>query len=405
MKNYNILHQLGFIIRREYLTISTSYAILLVLIGGIFIYGLLYNFMYAPNIVTDAPVAIVDNSHSKMSRDFTRWLDATQQVEVYGQALNFEEAKSWMKSGKVQGIIYLPYNFETKVFRGDESTFSLYGTTDAFLYFEAMQRATTSVMLAINDKYRSAEASFLSPQGLAAVAIAKPITISGTPLYNFTEGYGSYLIPAVMIVIIFQTLMMVIGMVAGEEHFTHGISAYLPFGNTWAVATRIILGKTFVYISLYALFSFFLLGLLPHFFSIPNIGNGIDITLLMIPYLLATSFFGLAVSRYFTDSEAPLLMIAFFSVGLIFLSGVSYPLELMPWYWQSAHYLFPAAPAALGYVQLNSMGANLADIMPQYITLWVQVVVYFLLSVWVYKLKLDATDVVLYEKKNQIDNK
>ena len=148
-------------------------------------------------------------------------------------------------------------------------------------------------------------------------------------------------------------------------------------------------GKTFVYCSLYAVFALFLLGLLPYFFSIPNIGNGLYIVLLMIPYLIATSFLGLAASRYFTDSEAPLLMIAFFSVGLIFLSGVSYPMELMPWYWKAAHYILPAAPGTLAFVKLNSMGASMADIRPEYITLWIQAGIYFLLSIWVYKKKLN----------------
>ena len=77
MKTLSKLQQLSFIIRREFLAISTSYAVLLVLMGGIFVYGLLYNYMYAPNIVTDVPVAVVDNSHSELSRDFIRWLDAT----------------------------------------------------------------------------------------------------------------------------------------------------------------------------------------------------------------------------------------------------------------------------------------------------------------------------------------
>ena len=123
---------------------------------------------------------------------------------------------------------------------------------------------------------------------------------------------------------------------------------------------RIVGGRTFVYFMLYVVFSLFLLGLLPHLFSIPHIGSGGDIVTMMIPFLLGTSFLALAVSRWFTDSEAPLLMIAFFSVGYIFLSGVSYPLELMPWYWQTAHYLFPAGPAVLAFVKLNSMGGTLA---------------------------------------------
>lgn len=57
----------------------------------------------------------------------------------------------------------------------------------------------------------------------------------------------------------------------------------------------------------------------------------------------------------------------------------------MPWYWKAAHYIFPAAPATLAFVKLNSMGASMADIRPEYITLWIQAVIYFILSAWVYK--------------------
>ncbi|WP_294476259.1 ABC transporter permease [uncultured Bacteroides sp.] len=388
MKTLSKLQQLSFIIRREFLAISTSYAVLLVLMGGIFLYGLLYNYMYAPNIVTNVPVAVVDNSRSELSRNFIRWLDATPQAEIYKQAIDYHEAKEWMKAGKVEGILYLPHDFEERVFRGDESVYSLYATTDAFLYFESLQEATSRVMLAINDKYRPDVAVLLPPQGLLAVAMAQPVSVVGTAIYNYTEGYGSYLIPAVMMIIIFQTLMMVIGMVTGEEHSSGGIRAYASLGQSWGNCLRIVAGKTFVYCSLYAVFAFFLLGLFPYFFSIPNIGNGFYIILLMIPYLIATSFFGLAASRYFTDSEAPLLMIAFFSVGLIFLSGVSYPIELMPWYWKVAHYILPAAPGTLAFVKLNSMGATMADIKSEYITLWVQTIIYFMLSIWVYKQKI-----------------
>lgn len=389
MKTSTEPSRLSAIAKGEFRAISTSYAVVLVLMGGIFLYGLLYNYMYAPNIVTNTPVAVVDLSHSSLSRQYIRWLNATPQVEIYAQALNFHEAQEWMKKGKVEGILYLPQDFETRVFQGREAVFSLYATTDAFLYFEALQEASSRVMLAINDAYRTAGATFLPPQGLLAVALAKPVNVSGTALYNVTQGYGSYLIPAVMMIIIFQTLLMVIGMVTGDQ-YGHPL---LPPGSSplWRGALRLVVGKTFVYCGLYAVFAWFLLGLLPHFFSIPNIGNGLYIVMLLIPYLLATSFFGLAASRYFTDSETPLLMIAFFSVGLIFLSGVSYPLELMPWYWRAAHYIFPAAPGTLAFVKLNSMGAGMADIRTEYITLWIQVAVYFCLAVWVYKMKLNAS--------------
>ena len=36
---------------REFRVMCTRYSILMVLSGGIFLYGLLYNYMYAPNVV------------------------------------------------------------------------------------------------------------------------------------------------------------------------------------------------------------------------------------------------------------------------------------------------------------------------------------------------------------------
>lgn len=381
------------IISREWRAISTNPAILLVLMGGIFAYGLLYNLMYAPNLVRKTPVAIVDNSHSALSREYIRLLNATPQASVYALTPNYLEAKEWLKQSKVDGILYLPADFDARVGRGEQSVFSVYAATDAFLNFKNLQEASSRVMLAVNDAHRAEGAVFLPPQGLLAVASSAPVNVSGTALYNYTEGYGSYLIPAVMIIIIFQTMLMVIGMVTGEEAEKYPKRKVVEEKTSiscsaWHKALYNISGRTFVYVMLYIIFALFLLGLLPHFFSIPNIGNGRDIITMMIPFLIGTSFFGLAASRYFTDSEAPLLMIAFFSVGYIFLSGVSYPLELMPWYWQAAHYVVPAAPAVLAFVKLNSMGGDMADIRPEMITLWIQVFVYFLLSLWVFRKKI-----------------
>ena len=81
---------------------------------------------------------------------------------------------------------------------------------------------------------------------------------------------------------------------------------------------QVVIGKTFVYGMLYAVFALFLLGLIPLMFGLPDIGNPLYVIMLTLPFLLATSFFGLTASLFFTDSDAPLLMIAFFSVGLIF---------------------------------------------------------------------------------------
>lgn len=378
------------IIREEFKTIAGSYAILLVLMGGIFMYGLLYNYMYAPDLVRKVPVAVVDHSRSELSRRYIRLLGATPQVDIVTTAVGYPEAQDLMKTGQAAGILYLPDNFEERVSRGEQSVFIMYETTSAFLYYLAMQEASASSMLALNADYRPEMLVFLPRQAGAQLVSAQPIEVVGTALYNPTEGYGTYLIPSVLIVIIFQTLLMVIGMISGDERHSGSIVRFAgnPVDLSFGRMAQVVAGKTFVYGLLYAVFALFLLGLIPLMFGLPDIGSPLYVIMLMIPFLLSTSFFGLSASLFFTDSDAPLLMIAFFSVGLIFLSGVSYPMELMPWYWKLAHYLIPAAPATMAYVKLNSMGASMAEIQTEYITLWVQCAVYFVTACLVYRFNI-----------------
>lgn len=379
------LSDIAFLIRDEFRTISTSYAILLVLMGGIFVYGLLYNYMYAPNLIRNAPLAAVDLSKTQLSREYLRLLDASNQVWVVTDAVDYRGAQEMMKKNEVVGIVYIPDDFESRIGRGEQAIYIMYESTTAFLYYMTMLEASSGAMLALGERCRPEMAVFLPAGTAVQLAAVQPITVVGTALYNHTEGYGSYLIPAVLVVIIFQTLMMVIAMISGEERHTGSLVRFAVQGTSFGRMARVVLSKTFVYTMLYAVFALFLLGLIPLMFGLPNVGHPVNTVILLIPFLLATSFLGLAASVFFTDGDAPLLMIAFFSVGLIFLSGVSYPLELMPWYWRAAHFVFPAAPATLAYVKLNSMGASIAEIHVEYLTLWVQCLVYFVLACLAYQ--------------------
>ncbi len=370
---------------REFKTIATSYSILLVLIGGIFIYGLLYNYMYQPNLIRNAPIVIVDMSHSPLSREYTRLLEASPQVTIHSFSTDINSAEELMKKQETVGIIYVPKDFETRMGRGQQSVFLAMGNTSAFLNFASIQEATVGAMLELDARHRSDMVVFLPLTTLYAMSQSQTVNIVGSHLFNYTEGYGSYLIPAVLIVIIFQTLMMVIGMITGNERHEKSILYYEKNGFRFGNMALIILSKTFVYSMLYTVFAYFLIGLLPKIFSIPDIGNTGEIIMLLIPFFLASCFFGFTCSIFYTDSESPILMVAFFSVGLVFLSGISYPLELMPWYWQAVHYIIPAPSGVLAYIKVNSMGASLADIKTEYITLWIQCFVYFITACLAYR--------------------
>ena len=384
MKHLNDILRIA---RYEYRSILHSLPVLLVLGGGIFLYGILYNYMYSPNVLREVPVAIVDESHTPLSRHYIRLLDATPQVRVQGVVTNMPQARERMKAGEVVGFVFLPEDFEAKVGIGEEAIFISYNNAIAFLYYAAIKEGTSGSMLALNEEVRPNQIVFLHSNVVQPIVNTPSIQVEGIALYNGSGGYASYLIPAVLMVIIFQTMLMVISIKCGKEYEQR----MLPLREvtrhpyTWRMATSIVIGKSVVYVGFYALFSVFLLGFLPLLYDLPHLASPWILVQLMLPYLFATAFFGLSCSLFFKDSDAPLLLIAFFSVGLLFLSGVSWPLELMPIPWRILHCLLPAPVGVLAFVKANSMGADLSEISREMMLLWGQCVVYFILACCVIK--------------------
>ena len=110
-------------------------------------YPLLYNLVYLNGILSETPVAIVDEAACSDSRRFIREIDATREVEVAYRCINMAEAEKLMQERKVNGIVYFPRDFGEKLARKETATLSLYADMSSFLYYKNALMATNFVML------------------------------------------------------------------------------------------------------------------------------------------------------------------------------------------------------------------------------------------------------------------
>ena len=384
----NTMHLLADTIRHEIVSLVSTPATLLVMVGGVVLYGLLYNFLYRPNVVHEAPVAVVDDSHTPLSRHLIELVDATPQVEIVATARDMLEAHGIMAMGKAEGIIHIPSDLEKRIGRGEKALFVAEATTAEFLYYEAIQSGILSALQAIDTSLVQQLVLQLPPNTAQSIAQSRPAQAVGVPLFNPTKGYATYLLPAVLIVIIFQTILMIMCIRTGRERelgkgsffnlSTHSESKTHKVGLGDAVA--VVVGRMVVYVVLYGLFSLFLLGFLPAVFNLPHLAEWWELVAFYALFLPATVLCALFFSSLFRDSEAGVLLIAPFSLGLILLSGISYPLELMPTGWLLLHHLIPAPVGILGFVKLNSMGASLGECSHQLYVLAIQGALYFILA-------------------------
>ena len=329
----------------------------LVILGGTVGYCILYGLLYHPNIVTDVPIAVIDNSGTPQSREFIRNLDATQQVQASHICQGLPQAKALMQQNIVKGIITIPSNFGTNITQGIEAPFAVIQTTTSFLYYLTIQTGIASTMQQTNNTLRQSTVQALPLSQQLLLAQTPTVQYDDVTMYNHNGGYGSYLLPIALIIIVFQTMLMSGGILAGDR--TTSPIKFVP----------ILAGG-------YMLLSFFIVGLVPELFSLPALANRWELALFMALFIITTAAFIGAVTPLFKDPEEVMLYVPFFSIGLIFLSGSSYPINGIPHIWQIIHYAFPTSPGIIGYLKLNSMGGSLHHIIPQMATLLAQLLIY-----------------------------
>ena len=89
-------------------------------------YPILYSWIYNNEVVREVPVAVVDASHSALSREFVRRYDASPDVKVAYFCNSIEEARRLVAKQEVNGIVYLPEDLSKRLNRMEQATVSVY---------------------------------------------------------------------------------------------------------------------------------------------------------------------------------------------------------------------------------------------------------------------------------------
>ena len=398
------------------------------------IYPILYAFIYNEEVVRDVPVVVVDGDHSSLSRDFVRRLDAAPDVEVVAQANSLAEAQSLVRQRKAYGVVSLPSQMNRDLQRGTPVRVQVYCDMSGMLYYKAVLATTTDVALQTNARIKVTQTPGAT-QRQEEITTA-PLTYEHVALYNPQSGFATFLLPAVLVLILQQTLILGIGMEAGTRRErmerTHGFPATNDLTLEAAAileasdakhreevnrqrieaeaavargeatekrrwfhprhprrrhaprrALKSLLGRSTAYLSIYIPVSAFVLGVVPRLFDFPQLVEFSDLALFVLPYLLAAVMFGISLSALAHQRESIILIIVFTSVPMLFLSGVSWPASAMSWYWKTLGAVIPSTPAINGFVRLSSMGASLSDVACEWLHLWCIAGGYTLIAWWV----------------------
>lgn len=350
------------------------------------VYPILYSWIYNNETVHEVPVAVVDQSHSALSRQFVRMCDASPDVRVAFYAQDLDEAKSLVSRQLVKGIYYIPPEFDGNVYRMEQGVISVYCDMALMLTYKAIFQTSQTVSMQMGSELQTKLSGHYTAREEAIAA--RPLDFADVAIFNPQGGYGSFILPGVLMLILQQTLVLGIGLSAGTAREQNRYKLLIPISRHYHGLFRIIFGKSLCYFMIYAVMGVWLVAAVPRLFHFPQLATWQSLLTIMVPYLLACIFFGMTVSCMVRYRENVMLLVVFVSVPLLFLTGISWPQSNIPGAWQGISWLFPSTFGVRAYVRLNSMGATLSDVSSEYVFLWIQALFYFVLACLVYRYQI-----------------
>ena len=364
--------------------------LLIVLIGALIAYSLIYSVIYAPEIYTEVKVAVVDNDRTAESRKMIRSLNASPLIEKAATATSLEEAKEMFLRREVSGIIVIPSGFEKDIMSGIKANFAVYADGSYFLAYKQTFFGAIDAMLAENNNIETERFMLAGKSEKDATFLSEPLKLKAQFMFNRYSGYATFLIPSILILIIQQTLLIAIGMISGlwserklyrEKYFNGAIPKFS--------VTEIIGGKTLLYVGIELLLFFYIIFIEYKLFNFPFRADSLDLFIFILPYLLACIFLGITLSPLFRYRETSIITFFATSIPLIMLTGISWSEQAIP----KALILFgdiiPSTPAVNGFVRMQTMGASFSDILPEYIHLWILCGIFFITSIFSIKVLLN----------------
>ncbi|WP_409200926.1 ABC transporter permease [Methanobrevibacter sp. DSM 116169] len=327
--------------------------------------------------LTDLPVVIVSQSEGNLTDATIDIFESTKIYKVTEVTSDINHGKELVDSGQVKGAIILPSNYDDPTNLQKSVTFYLDSSDQmaSQTLIPSTQAIFQNIALEQTSEMSSAlttESASMQPSLSNSIDSFKSlITVHINKIYGDIK-YIDFLVPAVLGMTIMMSCMMGMGAsIAGERETGELARLFMTPTSVATVIGGKIVGKLSVELirALILLFAAIIL-----FGATVKGGIFQTILVLMIGALCFVGF-GIMMSSRAQNQEDYSQMVMPFSMPMMFVSGVFYPVETMPWIFQKIAYIFPLTYLNDAMRGIMLKGQSLGDI-------WVDLAVLLLFTLF-----------------------
>lgn len=304
--------------------------------------------------VENTPVVIVKQSSGDITDQAINAIKSDKTFEVKDILSDPDEAKEMVDNGEVRSAIILSSNFE----EGDSKNVVLYIDSSDQMTTQMVVPTTQKIFSALSEQIEMSKIASPNKNTNQLASATQAIKLQINKIYGEIE-YIDYLLPGVLAMTMFMSSMLGLGnSIAGERE--RGELARLFMTPT--SVSSVLSGKIISQVVKEMIRAIILILAAMLIFNVVINGSMALLILVMLVSVLCFVGFGMMISATSKTQEDYIQIVMPIAMPMMFICGVFFPKETMPWILQKISYFLPLTYAENAFRAVMLQGAGIGDI-------------------------------------------
>jgi ABC-2 type transport system permease protein len=347
-----------------------KFGLILLIVMPLFMMGMI-GFIYPTNGNSGAnlPVAVVnmDMGYHNSTIASQTFIAVLQQINEKTSMLKLTTSTSVValrdsiQKGDLEGGIVIPSNFTSSLLTGKQGTVTIMTDTSNPQVSATIQTLLTSVFDAMGTALAQQNimklSSSVTPE--TALAIVQPYKVTTEGIVPGSSNYFEFVAPGILAMTVMMSVMTGLPGAISQEKEVGTMDGMMvaPINRL-----SIILGKTLAQTA-----RGLIQGVVLMILAIALFGVTIQGSILLVFGLLLLGVFsfvglGIVLTSFTSDQQTATMVMTTLMFPMMFLSGVFFPIQQMPWYMQDISKVLPLTYATDAMRKVIVLGAGIPDI-------------------------------------------
>ncbi|MGN0177025.1 MAG: ABC transporter permease [Methanobrevibacter sp.] len=291
--------------------------------------------------LTDLPIVVVSQSHGDLTDLTLDTIKTTETYKVVEVIDDLDEGKERVNSGEVKAAIILPSDYDDD--STQQKTATLYLDSSDQMASQILDSSTQAIfnrlsnMVGSQTSIENKDANITPSISHSLNNFKDDISLHINRIYGNIK-YIDFLVPAILGMTVMMSCMMGMGAAIAGERETGELARL--FMTPTSVST-VIGGKIAAKLLIELMRALILICMAVLLFNVSIKGGLLPTFIVLVVGALCFVGFGMMLSARTSTQEDYAQLVMPFSMPMMFISGVFYPIETMPWILQKFAYIFP----------------------------------------------------------------